>query len=150
MPGRDVLKHGTMNKSPRSWRRFDDYAVEFALERLLAGERVALITLVKIEGSSPRPLGAQMAVSETGEWVGYLSGGCIERPWLRRRSPRSKTARTDKCAMAAVQNIWIFNFPAAAQSNSSSTFKSTGPRLRLSSTIDPRGARTQDCRDLAN
>ncbi|RUZ77861.1 XdhC family protein [Mesorhizobium sp. M7A.F.Ca.US.006.01.1.1] len=68
-----------MYKSTRSWRRFDDYVVEFAHDRLLAGKRVALITLIKIEGSSPRPLGAQMAVSETGEWVGYLSGGCIER-----------------------------------------------------------------------
>ncbi|RWD98753.1 XdhC family protein [Mesorhizobium sp.] len=68
-----------MHRPTRSWRRFDDYVVEFAHDRLAAGERVALVTLVKIEGSSPRPLGAQMAVSETGDWVGYLSGGCIER-----------------------------------------------------------------------
>ncbi|MFC3725695.1 XdhC family protein [Neoaquamicrobium sediminum] len=68
-----------MNTPRQLWRRFDDYVVEFALERLQAGERVALVTLVKIEGSSPRPLGAQMAVAESGVWTGYLSGGCIER-----------------------------------------------------------------------
>jgi xanthine dehydrogenase accessory factor len=58
---------------------FDDYVLDFALDRARAGEKVALVTLAKIEGSSPRPLGAQMAVSETGRWAGYLSGGCIER-----------------------------------------------------------------------
>lgn len=62
-----------------AWDPLDDYVVDFALERMRAGERVAIVTLVRIEGSSPRPLGAQMAVSETGQWVGYLSGGCIER-----------------------------------------------------------------------
>ncbi len=42
------------------------------------GLRTALVTLVGIEASSPRPLGAQMAVAETGEWIGYISGGCLE------------------------------------------------------------------------
>ena len=61
------------------WDPFDDYVVDFALEALRAGERICLVTLVAIEGASPRPLGAQMAVAESGQWVGYLSGGCIER-----------------------------------------------------------------------
>lgn len=55
---------------------------DFVLPALAAfragGERTALVTLVGIEASSPRPLGAQMAVSETGEWIGYISGGCLE------------------------------------------------------------------------
>lgn len=42
------------------------------------GQRAALVTLVAIEGPGPRPLGAQMAVSEDGRYVGYLSGGCLE------------------------------------------------------------------------
>jgi len=66
-------------KSNGSWGKGDYQIVAFAHDRLLAGERVALVTLVKIEGSSPRPLGAQMAVTESGEWLGYLSGGCIEQ-----------------------------------------------------------------------
>lgn len=68
-----------MRRSGDIWNKFDDYVVDFALNRIRKKERIALITLVKIEGSSPRPLGAQMAVSEIGDWVGYLSGGCIER-----------------------------------------------------------------------
>lgn len=66
-------------KSDGSWGKGDCQVVLFAYERLLAGDRIALVTLVKIEGSSPRPLGAQMAVAESGDWVGYLSGGCIEQ-----------------------------------------------------------------------
>ncbi|ROO26267.1 xanthine dehydrogenase [Salinisphaera orenii MK-B5] len=43
-----------------------------------AGRRAALATLVTIEGSSPRPLGSEMAVSDHGEVAGYVSGGCVE------------------------------------------------------------------------
>jgi xanthine dehydrogenase accessory factor len=43
------------------------------------GLRNALVTLVAIDGAAPRPLGAQMAVAETGEWAGYISGGCLEQ-----------------------------------------------------------------------
>ncbi|MBS3648481.1 XdhC family protein [Pseudaminobacter sp. 19-2017] len=68
-----------MKRPDGTWDTFDDYVLDFAIERMRARERVAIVTLVEIEGSSPRPLGAQMAVSETGAWTGYLSGGCIER-----------------------------------------------------------------------
>lgn len=50
-----------------------------SLERwTAAGLRFALATLVEVDGSSPRPLGSEMAVCETGECVGYVSGGCVE------------------------------------------------------------------------
>lgn len=68
-----------MRKPGGVWDPFDDYVVDFALAALRRGERTCLVTLVAIEGASPRPLGAQMAVAESGEWVGYLSGGCVER-----------------------------------------------------------------------
>lgn len=68
-----------MRKPDGTWERVEEYVIDFALDRMRAGERIALVTLVQIDGSSPRPLGSQMAVSEAGEWVGYLSGGCIER-----------------------------------------------------------------------
>lgn len=44
-----------------------------------SGRRAALVTLVGIEGGSPRGLGAQMAVCEDGTYAGYLSGGCLEQ-----------------------------------------------------------------------
>jgi xanthine/CO dehydrogenase XdhC/CoxF family maturation factor len=42
------------------------------------GEGVALATVVKTWGSSPRPVGAKLAVNDKGEFVGSVSGGCVE------------------------------------------------------------------------
>lgn len=42
-------------------------------------KRVALVTLVNIDGTSPRPVGSQSGVSETGESVGMITGGCAEK-----------------------------------------------------------------------
>lgn len=44
-----------------------------------AGVRSALLTIVRIDGRSPRSLGAQMVVNEHGALYGYLTGGCLER-----------------------------------------------------------------------
>jgi len=42
------------------------------------GKRVALARVVDIEGSGPRLPGAAMAVSDDGEVIGSVSGGCVE------------------------------------------------------------------------
>lgn len=42
------------------------------------GLGVAVCTVVRTWGSSPRPAGSQLAVNERGEFVGSVSGGCIE------------------------------------------------------------------------
>jgi xanthine dehydrogenase accessory factor len=43
-----------------------------------AGERVAIARVVGLDGSGPRDPGAAMAVSESGEVAGSVSGGCVE------------------------------------------------------------------------
>jgi len=43
-----------------------------------AGHRIAVARVVDIEGSGPRDPGAAMAVTDTGEVAGSVSGGCVE------------------------------------------------------------------------
>ncbi|MGD9786213.1 MAG: XdhC family protein [Hyphomicrobiaceae bacterium] len=56
----------------------DDDVRNWLLAWSTMGYRCALITVVGVEGGAPRTVGAQMAVSETGHYAGYLSGGCLE------------------------------------------------------------------------
>lgn len=56
-----------------------------AIQRWLAeGQRVWLSTIVETWGSSPRPAGSWLAVSESGQWSGSVSGGCLEEDLLGR------------------------------------------------------------------
>lgn len=48
------------------------------------GRRVWLCTIVETWGSSPRPAGSWLAVSDSGQWSGSVSGGCLEEDLLRR------------------------------------------------------------------
>ncbi|MGO1749959.1 MAG: XdhC family protein [Marinobacter sp.] len=48
------------------------------------GRRVWLCTIVETWGSSPRPAGSWLAVSDSGQWSGSVSGGCLEENLLRR------------------------------------------------------------------
>lgn len=55
----------------------DDVLAE-AARWLDAGKGVALATVVTTWGSSPRPVGSQLAVDDGGRMIGSVSGGCIE------------------------------------------------------------------------
>lgn len=49
-----------------------------AQEWLQKGRHLLLVTVVKTWGSSPRPIGALLALRDDGRAVGSISGGCIE------------------------------------------------------------------------
>jgi xanthine dehydrogenase accessory factor len=48
------------------------------------GKAAALITLVRVEGSSYRRVGARMLIAQDGTSVGSISGGCLEAEVVRK------------------------------------------------------------------
>lgn len=62
-----------------------DYAVIDHCRAWLAdGRQPWLCTIVKTLGSSPRPVGSILAVLDSGEQIGSLSGGCVEEDLLEK------------------------------------------------------------------
>ena len=57
--------------------RVDDILNQ-ARDWLKNGDRVALATVISTWGSSPRPVGSQLAINEHGAFVGSVSGGGVE------------------------------------------------------------------------
>jgi len=56
----------------------DDELFEQLRRWRAAGRGVALATVVRTWGSSPRPEGSHLAIEESGAFLGSVSGGCIE------------------------------------------------------------------------
>ena len=57
-----------------------------------AGHRVVLVTITRTWGSSPRPVGAMLALREDGRVAGSVSGGCIEDDLIHRARVHGLTA----------------------------------------------------------
>ncbi|MFT5182029.1 MAG: xanthine/CO dehydrogenase XdhC/CoxF family maturation factor [Alphaproteobacteria bacterium] len=55
-----------------------DDVLERAAEWRAQGKDVAIATVVSTWGSSPRPVGSQLAVDGDSNMIGSVSGGCIE------------------------------------------------------------------------
>lgn len=53
-------------------------------QALISGKRMALATVVHVEGSSYRRPGARMLVTDDGQLTGAISGGCLEGDALRK------------------------------------------------------------------
>ncbi|MFZ1882593.1 MAG: XdhC family protein [Rhodoplanes sp.] len=56
----------------------DDEILKAAEDWRRDGKRVALATVVETWGSAPRPIGANLVIDEAGNFLGSVSGGCVE------------------------------------------------------------------------
>jgi len=55
-----------------------DDVIAHALDWMQQGRKVALATVIQTWGSAPRPMGSQLAIDDSGNMVGSVSGGCVE------------------------------------------------------------------------
>ena len=62
---------------------FDEKILEEAHSWMKEGQSVVLATVIQTWGSSPRPIGSRMIVSEEGNFSGSVSGGCVESAVVR-------------------------------------------------------------------
>ncbi|MGE0040159.1 MAG: XdhC family protein [Vicinamibacterales bacterium] len=65
-------------------------------EALSRGEEVALVTIVRTNGSTPQRVGAKMLVYADGRTVGTIGGGCYENEslWKAREAIKARAAVT--------------------------------------------------------
>ena len=52
--------------------------INSAILWLEQGHKIAMLTLVAIDGNAPYPVGSQMLVRDDGEFLGHITGGCAE------------------------------------------------------------------------
>jgi xanthine/CO dehydrogenase XdhC/CoxF family maturation factor len=56
----------------------DDDILQAAEDWRKAGRWVALATVVETWGSAPRPVGYNLVIDDQGNFLGSVSGGCVE------------------------------------------------------------------------
>jgi xanthine/CO dehydrogenase XdhC/CoxF family maturation factor len=56
----------------------DDDILKAAEDWTQGGRGVALATVVETWGSAPRPVGANLVIDQEGNFLGSVSGGCVE------------------------------------------------------------------------
>ena len=56
----------------------DEDILKAAEDWRIAGRGVALATVVETWGSAPRPVGSNLVIDNEGNFLGSVSGGCVE------------------------------------------------------------------------
>jgi xanthine/CO dehydrogenase XdhC/CoxF family maturation factor len=56
----------------------DPTILDQAAQWLKDGRQVALATVIETWGSAPQPVGSQLAIDGEGNFIGSVSGGCVE------------------------------------------------------------------------
>lgn len=56
----------------------DHTVLQQANDWLKSGREIAIATVVETWGSAPQPVGSQLVIDADGNFVGSVSGGCVE------------------------------------------------------------------------
>ena len=73
-------------------------------------EPIALATVIKTSGSSPRPVGSVLALDSRGNSIGSVSAGCVESHVIERCEAALQSGHIETCsfgsALPGEPNIW--------------------------------------------
>ena len=56
----------------------DHTILQQAADWVAQGRKVAIATVVDTWGSAPQPVGSQLVIDSEGNFIGSVSGGCVE------------------------------------------------------------------------
>jgi xanthine dehydrogenase accessory factor len=88
-------------------------AVEAWLGR---GSKVAVATVVATRRSAPRPLGSKLAISDSGELAGSVSGGCVESDVAERAREVLATGKPELVTYGiADEEAWEVGLPCGGE-----------------------------------
>jgi xanthine/CO dehydrogenase XdhC/CoxF family maturation factor len=76
-----VAPHGARDTKPEKGQAMfarDEDILRAAEGWRRDGKGVALATVVETWGSAPRPVGSNLVIDEAGNFLGSVSGGCVE------------------------------------------------------------------------
>ncbi len=71
----------------------DEDILRAAEEWRAKGRGVALATVVETWGSAPRPVGSNLIIDDEGNFLGSVSGGCVEGAVVRERQAKDAGIR---------------------------------------------------------
>ena len=84
--------------------------LEKAYQWIKDNQEVVVITVVKTWGSSPQPIGSKMIVNENRDFIGSVSGGCIESFIIEESLEIIKKNQSFKLINFKVSNKYLTKF----------------------------------------
>ena len=87
---------------------FKNTILEEAISWIESGQQVALVTVVETWGSSPFQIGSKMIINEKGNFLGSVSGGCVETSVITECLELIKNKNSFKKIKFKVKNLGSF------------------------------------------
>ena len=83
---------------------FDEKILEQAHDWLEEKNTVVIATVIQTWGSSPRPEGSKMIINDKGNFLGSVSGGCVESAVIKESKDLLKKKKSFKKIKFTVSN----------------------------------------------